>query len=349
MQSLAICARLVARAVSGTEAENFLYNSLLRLSTSSSVHHSSTSSNRPAICSSAAVTRAVHLVTASSGYAGHKDDDENGKQLRKHRRNSSKFQRVSQENLYGDDAFFIAKNRFGDFLGVADGVGGWREHGIDPSLFSSSLMEACRRLIDEKLIDLNPLTLRELLSRGYQQLLEDKQCIIGSSTACMVALHKEKSILHTANLGDSGFVVIRKNAIVHRSEEQQHYFNSPFQLAIHPTIKDSRLIADSPEMASVTSFDVEENDLIVIATDGVWDNLPDSTILEETKNLIEPTSENLQRIAHALAKRALDNGNNPKFNSPFAKSAKRALGIDIIGGKPDDITVLLAVVTSTCS
>lgn len=40
-------------------------------------------------------------------------------------------------------------------------------------------MEACRRLIDEKLIDLNPLTLRELLSRGYQQLLEDKQCIIG--------------------------------------------------------------------------------------------------------------------------------------------------------------------------
>ena len=60
----------------------------------------------------------------------------------------------------------------------------------------------------------------------------------------MVALQKEKSILHTANLGDSGFVVIRKNIIVHRSQEQQHYFNSPFQLAIHPTIDDSRLISD---------------------------------------------------------------------------------------------------------
>lgn len=150
-------------------------------------------------------------------------------------------------------------------LGVADGVGGWREHGIDPSLFSSSLMEACKSLIDNKLIDLNPFTLKELLSKGYQQLLDNKQCIIGkiienfcvfshmdfyefdfkgSSTACMVALHKEKSILHTANLGDSGFVVIRKNIIVHRSQEQQHYFNSPFQLAIHPTINDSRLIAD---------------------------------------------------------------------------------------------------------
>ena len=67
---------------------------------------------------------------------------------------------------------------------------------------------------------------------------------LGSSTACIVALHKEKSILHTANLGDSGFVVIRKNNIVHRSQEQQHYFNSPFQLAIHPAIKEPGLIAD---------------------------------------------------------------------------------------------------------
>lgn len=41
----------------------------------------------------------------------------------------------------------------------------------------------------------------------------------------------------------------------------------------------------SPDLASVTSFSVEENDLIVIATDGLWDNLPDSTILEETKKM----------------------------------------------------------------
>ena len=127
-------------------------------------------------------------------------------------------------------------------------------------------MEACRSLVDNKLIDLNPLTLTELLSRGYKQLLDDKQCIIGkinkkhksssldptfffsgSSTACIVALHREKSILHTANLGDSGFVVIRKNSIVHRSQEQQHYFNSPFQLAIHPKIKEPGLISDRYE------------------------------------------------------------------------------------------------------
>lgn len=122
MQSLAICARLVARAVSGTEAENFLYNSLLRLSTSSSVHHPQSPSNRPAISSSPSITRAVHLVTATSGYSGHDDDDddsnENQKgQLRK-KKNSSKIQRTNRSNGHGDDAFFVAKNRLGDFLGM---------------------------------------------------------------------------------------------------------------------------------------------------------------------------------------------------------------------------------------
>ena len=111
MQSLTVCARLVARAISGTEAENFLYNSLLRLSTSSPIHNSS---NRPAISSSPAITRAVHLVTATSGYSGHDDDDE--EHLSKHK-NSPKIQRTNRSNVYGDDAFFIAKNRLGDFLG----------------------------------------------------------------------------------------------------------------------------------------------------------------------------------------------------------------------------------------
>ncbi len=117
MHSLTICARLVARAVSGTEAENFLYNNLLRLSTSSSIHHPQSSSNRPAISSSPAITRAVHLVTATSGYSGHDDDEDEKGHLRK-KKNSSKIQRTNRSNVYGDDAFFIAKNRLGDFLGM---------------------------------------------------------------------------------------------------------------------------------------------------------------------------------------------------------------------------------------
>lgn len=32
-------------------------------------------------------------------------------------------------------------------LGVADGVGGWRRYGIDPSEFSSRLMKICFELV----------------------------------------------------------------------------------------------------------------------------------------------------------------------------------------------------------
>lgn len=41
--------------------------------------------------------------------------------------------------------------------------------------------------------------------------------------------------------------------------------------------------------------------------------------------------ESLQCTAHKLAKQALENGHNPKFYSPFAKSAKKSLGINICG------------------
>ena len=192
MQSLSIYARLFARALGGTEAESILLNSLLRLSstTPSAITYSS---NRLAITyPSAALQRTVHLVTASSGYSGH-HSDKTACLTRSRQRTPSSLEPKS--NVFGDDAFFVAKHRLGDFLGrwrrrrrdsflyrssgVADGVGSWHERGIDPSLFSSSLMNACKSLIDNKLLDLNPLTLKELLSKAYKQLLENKQCILG--------------------------------------------------------------------------------------------------------------------------------------------------------------------------
>ena len=34
-----------------------------------------------------------------------------------------------------------------DVIGVADGVGGWRQYGVDPGLFSNQLMRSCERLV----------------------------------------------------------------------------------------------------------------------------------------------------------------------------------------------------------
>ena len=50
----------------------------------------------------------------------------------------------------------------------------------------------------------------------------------GSCTACVIVL--ERDVLHAANLGDSGFMVIRGDQVVYKSPAQQHSFNFPFQL-----------------------------------------------------------------------------------------------------------------------
>jgi serine/threonine protein phosphatase PrpC len=127
--------------------------------------------------------------------------------------------------------------------GVADGVGGWHEYGIDPSKFSFNLMKTCKRLVEQQEADfqVNAKTPLNLLEQSYQTLLEDKNnsYLVGSSTACILLFHHDTNLLHTCNLGDSGFVIVRANRIIHRSQEQQHYFNSPYQIAILPSSSSS--------------------------------------------------------------------------------------------------------------
>lgn len=54
--------------------------------------------------------------------------------------------------------------------------------------------------------------------------------------------------------------------------------------------------------------------------------------------------EDLERTAQTLAKKAVELAFDPDYDSPFALAARRN-GINIRGGKPDDVTVLLARVS----
>lgn len=269
--------------------------------------------------------------------------------------------------MIGDDAWFIASQKCADVMGVADGVGGWRDIGVDPSRFSSHLMRTCKRLVEQELgsalfsngNNVNRKTPIEILSSSYQSLLENKsQSLIGSSTACIIVFNRESNCLHSANLGDSGFVVIRHNKIVHRSQEQTHYFNSPFQMAILPSFNSSirldqheqddfdvsSLFNDSPDLASLSSFNLCEGDFIVVATDGLWDNLSENTLLLEISKIKSFLLEDLEKAAQSIAKKAIELAFDPDYLSPFALSARNN-GINISGGKPDDVTILLARVS----
>lgn len=62
-------------------------------------------------------------------------------------------------------------------VGVADGVGGWRQYGIDSSLFSSALMESCKRFVLEGgLESSSPIN---IIKAGFQDLTEHKEPLFG--------------------------------------------------------------------------------------------------------------------------------------------------------------------------
>ncbi|XP_072909969.1 protein phosphatase PTC7 homolog isoform X2 [Hemitrygon akajei] len=196
---------------------------------------------------------------------------------------------------YGDDACFVASHRLADVLGVADGVGGWWDYGVDPSQFSTTLMQTCERLVQEGLfVPSNPVG---ILMASYKEMLQNKVPLLGSSTACLVILDREKRCLYTANLGDSGFLIVRDGRIIHRSDEQQHYFNTPFQLAIPPPEAQDSILNDSPETAEDSTFNVEVGDIILTATDGLFDNMTDYMILQQLRQLkmLKQTTHRIER------------------------------------------------------
>jgi len=231
-----------------------------------------------------------------------------------------------------------------DVIGVADGVGGWRQYGVDPGLFSNHLMRSCERLVQAGFFQSN--TPSKLLEQGFREMQENKQQIVGSSTACLMMLCHSDLKLYTANIGDSGFLVVRCGEVVHRSQEQQHYFNTPFQLSLPPTELQSEVLADRPEAADQYEFAVEDGDVILMATDGIFDNVPDRLLVEEMDKVQHCKDEMvLQQSANTIALMARRLSRDSTFLSPFSINALAA-GIEAgPGGKPDDITVLLATVS----
>ena len=69
----------------------------------------------------------------------------------------------------------------------------------------------------------------------------------GSATACILRCLPDEGELHAANLGDSGFLVVRGGNPVFQTPQQQHHFNFPYQLGS----KAMGAMNDGPESAQV--------------------------------------------------------------------------------------------------
>jgi hypothetical protein len=73
----------------------------------------------------------------------------------------------------------------------------------------------------------------------------------------------------------SGFLVVRCGEVVHRSQEQQHYFNTPFQLSLPPTELQSEVSvfsihSDSMSLVGGSGSVTEYRRQLEIISDGPW-------------------------------------------------------------------------------
>ena len=228
----------------------------------------------------------------------------------------------------GDDGWFISEES--QSAGVADGVGAWRNKNIKPGIFTRSLMAITKSRVQA---GLNPF---EAIKSAYEEWKDKSN--YGSTTFCVTQMRN--NTLFVAQLGDSCILVQRKGRVVYQSNEQEHLFNIPFQLGSGN---------DSIEDAWRYQISLLPGDTIVLASDGLFNNLYRNNILSIVNShpiSTEDTSSLAQSIAEELASVADAQSNNPKIWSPYAQRSyemgiTEAFAINQLGGKPDDITVIV--------
>lgn len=284
--------------------------------------------------------------------------------------------RPHREKKEGEDAFFGDSGQ--GLLGVADGVGGWSAQGVDSGAFSRRFLALCHKnAISHSAVS--------AIRRARKAVKTDPVTKKGSSTVVLASLRGDE--LEVANFGDSALAVLRVvphrvslaiekslvlfPRVVLRTQPQTFDFNAPYQASAEDdlSVQPSDLGSWSEDRVTAT---LRPGDLVLAATDGLWDNLDDkqlvSRVARHTMVLwasaarhgllhdtfanasgdprsYDPPADVLDYMAADMADAAVSVFDDPARLTPFALEA-RAAGFDYSGGKEDDVTVVFALVVA---
>ena len=228
----------------------------------------------------------------------------------------------------GEDSYIVSSPT-NSTLAVADGVGGWESKGVNPRAFADQILRSTYGFI--KSGEENPLY---ALEAGFEMTNKT-----GSSTVCIGKMTPD-GIFRVANMGDSGFLIIRNQEILLQSSEHQHQFNFPYQLGRNKYGEPHG--EDRPSDAQMYQITLEQNDIVVMGSDGLFDNVWPKEILK----YINTESRIPIDLANGLADIAYEKSQNDENYVPFFHRAKQEEVVlsNYQGGKEDDITVLVGIV-----
>lgn len=236
---------------------------------------------------------------------------------------------VPTEHIHrkGHDRFRASKS----FLAISDGVGSTENSMVDPGLYAEELLSLLKRYFDENREKYTG-NLVELISRAVRDNRK-----LGSATCLVAVLDHRNSLVNVANIGDSSFLHLRKlnnvYQVLNRGTTTQYSFNFPLQVSA---------TQNTCEKAVVKSIPVQKGDLFITATDGLFDNLSEESILALVNSSKDKTTfEFAKSLTHFALAASLD----PYHYSPFVRELQRNHVLNrFIGGKPDDITVVVSAV-----
>ncbi len=272
----------------------------------------------------------------------------------------------------GEDSYFYASNSNGSFaLGVADGVYEWKLSGIDagtlcfdetlplstaPSLyycplafrspnigvFSRQLVEFCRQAVELGTMD--ALSVLQFAAKHLK-----RSGTLGSSVVSLGIVDLIQGRLQTATIGDSGYVLLGKtkendgsHIIRYRSPQQEHSFGCPYQLGHQEG-------ADEPEDAMLATVPVYPGDVLVFGSDGLFDNVSDERIVDIVDDTLAkggaPPATKAREICHALASSAFAASTDKAAATPYSEAASQAFEMVFSGGKKDDISVVVSLLS----
>jgi len=136
-----------------------------------------------------------------------------------------------------------------------------------------------------------------------------------------------------------------------KSKEQQHSFNIPYQISVLPGQKDleklkqvgkieefkklkkvlkrvDNLCQDKPEYSDEYNYELQEGDIIISCTDGVFDNLFSHEILKicrefKQKHPVLDTADQAKQIAEKIVADSLDKVRDKKKRTPYQMKYKK--------------------------
>ncbi len=221
-----------------------------------------------------------------------------------------------------------------------------------------------------------------LLQTAYDAVMSNPRILAGGSTASL-AIADAEGTMESANLGDSAFLVFGPGKVAYKSEVQTHAFNTPFQMAKVPKRMEAQYaifggeathFSETPAQAEIVKQQLRHGDVVVFATDGVWDNISaqetlglvtrvmmehgywkndsqettlDSALISALPSKVYATQQEKflpALLATAIMREAKNAGLDHRRDGPFAKEVNaRYPNEGWRGGKPDDIAVVVCV------